>query len=382
MRLEEFLNRKPLYYKEIDYKRMPKAWESVKKYFRLPKIIHIVGTNAKGTSGRFLAHYLHKSGFKVGHYTSPHILRFNERIWIDGKDIDDESLEFYHKKLLEILPYEFSKTLSYFEYTTLLAVLAMQDCDYIILEAGLGGEYDATSVFDNILTLITPIDFDHASFLGDSIDKIAKTKLNAVKKAMILSMQNYPEVYKIAFDISYKKKTEIYLYNNFLTNNELILAGIFIKKRGFPPFFYRNLTLALAAVKFLGLKVDFSKLEDIYFFGRCQKISKNVTIDVGHNPLAAKALRECFDKRVVLVYNSYEDKDYEEILTILKPIIKRVEIIDLENERAVKAGLLKEVLKNLNIKFTSFEKVREDEEYLVFGSFAVVEKFLKGFYEK
>lgn len=383
MSLADFLNKKPLYYKEIDYERMPRVWAKIKKHFNLPKIIHIVGTNGKGSSGRFLAYYLYKSGFKTGHYTSPHILKFNERIWINGKDIDDESLEKFHKNLLFILSKEDANSLSYFEYTTLLAVFAMQTCDYIVLEAGLGGEYDATSVFDNILTLVTSIDFDHKAFLGDSIEEIARTKLNAVKKAMILSMQEHIEVFNIALEISKKKKTEIYLYNNFLTNNELILSGVFIKKRAFPPFFYKNLTLAISGVKFLGLDVDFSKLEDIEFFGRCQKISKNITIDVGHNPLAARALRDSFENRkVVLVYNSYEDKDYEEILNILKPIIKRVEIIDLNEKRVAKKEDLEKVLKKLSLDFRDFNKIKEDEEYLVFGSFLVVEKFLKGFYEK
>ncbi len=383
MKLQEFLNKKPLYYKEIDYSRMPRAWQSVKRHFKLPKIIHIVGTNGKGTTGRFLAYYLHKSGFRVGHYTSPHILKFNERIWIDGKDIDDDSLEYYHQKLLEILDPVFIDSLSYFEYTTLLAVMAMQKCDYIILEAGLGGEYDATAVFDNILTLITSIDFDHQAFLGSTIEKIAKTKLNAIKKAAILGIQDHIEVYKKAYEISLQKKIEIYLYNNFLTNNELILTGTFIKEENFPSFFYKNLTLAMAAVKFLGLNVDFSKLKGIEFLGRCQKIAKNVTIDVGHNPLAAKALRDSFrGKKIVLIYNSYGDKDYESVLKILKPIVKRVEIMPIYGERAAKREDLKRVLKKLSLPFCDFKKTDPDENYLVFGSFTVVENFLKGFYEK
>ena len=85
---------------------------------------------------------------------------------------------------------------------------------------------------------------------------------------------------------------------------------------------------------------------------------------------------------MVLVYNSYEDKDYEEILKILKPIIKRVEIIDLDEERVAKRENLKRVLKKLSLDFKDFNKIEENEEYLVFGSFLVVEKFLKGFYEK
>ena len=383
MKLEEFLNNKPLFYKEIDYERMPRVWHKIKDNFRLPEIIHIVGTNGKGSTGRFLAYYLYKSGFKVGHYTSPHILRFNERIWINGKDIDDLSLQTAHKKLLSILDKDDANELSYFEYTTLLAVLLMQECDYIVLEAGLGGEYDATSVFDNILTLVTTIDYDHKEFLGNSIEDIAASKIRAVKKAAILGMQNYPEVFKIACEISSEKNFSLYLYNRFLNYNELILSSFFIKKEKLPSFFLSNLTLALSAVKFLGLKVDLDKLKGIKIFGRCQRVAKNVIIDVGHNPLAAEALKEVFsDRKIVLVYNSFEDKDYRFVLEILKPIIKRVEILDIKNQRAAKKEDMEKVLKSLSLDFRSFEKIEESEEYLVFGSFSVAEAFLKAMNEK
>ncbi len=382
MSLLEFLDKKPLFYKEIDYERMPKTWQKIKHFFKLPKIIHIIGTNGKGSTGRFLAYYLYKSGFKVGHYTSPHILKFNERIWINGKDIDDLSLEKTHEKLLSILK-ENAEKLSYFEYTTLLAVLAMQDCDYIVLEAGLGGEYDATSVFDNILTLLTMVDYDHKEFLGESIEEITSSKVRAVKKALIVGIQKYIEVYGSALKISSEKKFYLYPYNRFLTYDELILSGFFIRKEKLPSFFISNLTLALSAVKFLGLKVDLDKLKGIEIFGRCQKIKENVTIDVGHNPLAAEALRDTFlGKKVVLVYNSFADKEYPLILKILKPIIKRVEILDMQNQRAAKREDMEKTLKSLSLEFGDFKGLKESEEYLVFGSFSVVEAFLKVIDEK
>ncbi|MEJ2372600.1 MAG: bifunctional folylpolyglutamate synthase/dihydrofolate synthase, partial [Sulfurimonas sp.] len=168
--MQEFLESKPLYYTEIDYTRMPRAYSSIKEKFKLPKIIHIVGTNGNGTTGRFLATALIRRGYKTLHYTSPHILEFNERIWINGTNISDQKLEQLHENLQELLPQEFIDGLSYFEYTTFLAVLAASECDYLILEAGLGGEHDATAVFENILTLVTPIDKDHEAFLGNTIE--------------------------------------------------------------------------------------------------------------------------------------------------------------------------------------------------------------------
>ena len=93
MQLQAFLETKPLFYDEIDYARMPKAYHSIATHFKLPKIIHVVGTNGKGTTGRFLAYMLRANGLHVGHYTSPHILHFNERIWLDDVNVDDEILD-------------------------------------------------------------------------------------------------------------------------------------------------------------------------------------------------------------------------------------------------------------------------------------------------
>ena len=162
--LSSFLDNKPLYYNEIDYTRMPRVYKSIQKSLKLPKIIHLIGTNGKGTTGRFLATALYSNGYAVGHYTSPHILNFNERIWLNGSDIEDEKLEFAHEKLLSLLSKKDALSLSYFEYTTLLAMYIYQEVDYLVLEAGLGGEYDATSVFKNDLTLVTIIDMDHEAF--------------------------------------------------------------------------------------------------------------------------------------------------------------------------------------------------------------------------
>jgi dihydrofolate synthase/folylpolyglutamate synthase len=194
----DYLNLKPLYYKEIDYTRMPRVYNKLKHLFSKTKVIHLIGTNGKGTTGRFLASSLHSLGFKVGHYTSPHILKFNERIWLSGENVTDEILESSHNELQKHLTKEESDSLSYFEYTTLLSMLVFNDCEYIVLEAGLGGEHDATAVFDKTLTLVTPIDFDHESFLGTTIDDIAQTKLNAIQNDAIIAKQKYKAVYNVA----------------------------------------------------------------------------------------------------------------------------------------------------------------------------------------
>lgn len=227
MTLQQFLENKPLFYEVIDTTRMPHAYESVKEYFTLPRIIHIVGTNGKGTTGRFLAQMLYACGLHVGHYTSPHIVKFNERIWIDGEDIDDATLDLYHQKLLSILSIQFQKSLSYFEYTTLLAMLIFCDqCDFVVLEAGLGGEFDATNVFEKVLSIITPIGLDHQAFLGENIEAIAQTKINSVKNNFVLAKQYEQEVYGIARDKASQIDKKLFEVASFFDAKALSLIHI------------------------------------------------------------------------------------------------------------------------------------------------------------
>ena len=226
----DFLDSKPFYYKEIDYERIHRAYARIRERIAHPPAIHIVGTNGKGSTGRMIAHLARSSGMEngewriengektensqfsilnsqlsVGHYTSPHILRFNERIWIDGEEVSDEDLEAGHRRLYAMLGAQMSEALSYFEYTTLLALLLFEECDLIVLEAGLGGEHDATNVVENkILTVVTPIGLDHQAFLGESIEEIAETKLRSVAPGgrVLLAKQPYDEVYEVAEQIA------------------------------------------------------------------------------------------------------------------------------------------------------------------------------------
>ena len=131
------------------------SWNILKHHITLPYVIHIVGTNGKGSTGRYLAHILYEKKYKVLHYSSPHILEFNERIRINGKDSTNEQLESAHIKLQKILPINILNKLTYFEYTTLLAFVLSDSLDYLVLEAGLGGEFDATNVVKNNLSLFT-----------------------------------------------------------------------------------------------------------------------------------------------------------------------------------------------------------------------------------
>ena len=133
MSLETYLKNKPIFYKKIDYERMPRAFNNIRAKIILKPIIHIVGTNGKGSTGRFLTLLIESLGLKVGHYTSPHIFKFNERFYKNGDIVSDDELNKAHIELQNLLSDEFKNSLSYFEYATLLAAILFKDCDYWML---------------------------------------------------------------------------------------------------------------------------------------------------------------------------------------------------------------------------------------------------------
>ena len=375
--LTHFLDNKPLYYKEIDHKRVHEAYGLLKPHINHPRTVHVVGTNGKGSTGRIIAHLANKSGVKVGHYTSPHILKFNERIWLDGQDASDEILEHAHQKLFALLGKELSDALTYFEYTTLLALVVFEKCELMVLEAGLGGEFDATNVCDKELSVITPIGIDHQAFLGDTIEEIAATKIRSIQKKVLLAPQVYDEVVEVARQITQEKKAALYRVGDVASSVKSALEQIG-KEKGWGGYLIENATVALKALDLLEIAYDIEALKALELFGRFYPLSENIRIDVGHNPLAASAIEKALDEKVVLIYNSLDDKDYEAVLRILKPKVKRVEIMPIDSQRATTLEEIECALKRVGLPYSNFQNsIEADENYLVFGSFYVVEAFLK-----
>ena len=371
--LISFLNNKPLYYEKIDYNIVVKAWNILTSHINIPYVIHIVGTNGKGSTGRYLSHILANNGYKTLHYSSPHILKFNERIWINGDDSTTLQLNTAHQKLQNLLPKDLIDKLTYFEYTTLIALILSDNLDYIVLEAGLGGEFDATNVVTNDLTLITTIGLDHTEFLGDTIEKIAKTKMRSCDNKYILGVQVSLDVQSAKQEVLMNKQ-EIKLINNI----EIIKD---IKK--LPKYLQKNLQIVLTTLQYIKPNETFDYTLPI-LFGRCQHLTPNITIDVGHNSLAATVLlREFYNQKIILIYNSYKDKNYQEILQILRPIIIEVQIIIIDDNRMVKEDNLMTICNDLDINVKKYDKIDYNNQYLVFGSFKVVEEFLKkGYIER
>ncbi|WP_187895144.1 bifunctional folylpolyglutamate synthase/dihydrofolate synthase [Helicobacter pylori] len=381
--LKAFLETKPKEYHKFDPSRFIQIYKDFKNaFFEIQaKVIHVVGTNGKGSTGRFLTLLLADQNFKVLHFTSPHVFEFRERFYLNGSVVEESVLENAHQQLQS---HAFSNACSYFEYATLLAVMLAKDCDYLVLEAGLGGEFDSTNALEKTLSVFTPIDYDHKEFLGDSLESIAQTKLKAMGSLSIIAPQQ-ELVLNIAQKIAKEKHAKLIVVQNEISKG----VKDYIERHYLAHFLAMNLEVALKAFETLlpcNKQEVLKNLKPLNLIGRCELLSPNVLIDVGHNPHSAKALKEeikrVFNAPIVLIYNCYQDKDAFLVLEILKPVVKKVLILELHNERIIQLEKLKGILETLGLEHALFEDVKENENYLVYGSFLVANAFYERYPKK
>lgn len=381
--LKAFLETKPKEYHKFDPSRFIQIYKDFKNaFFEVQaKVIHVVGTNGKGSTGRFLTLLLADQNFKVLHFTSPHVFEFRERFFLNGSVVEESVLENAHQQLQS---HAFSSACSYFEYATLLAVMLAKDCDYLVLEAGLGGEFDSTNALEKTLSVFTPIDYDHKEFLGDSLESIATTKLKAMGSLNIIAPQQ-ELVLNVAQKIAKEKHAKLIVVQNEISKEVMD----YIERYHLAHFLAMNLEVALKAFETLlpcNKQEVLKNLKPLNLIGRCELLSPNILIDVGHNPHSAKALKEeikrVFNAPIVLIYNCYQDKDACGVLEILKPVIKKVLILELHNERIIQLEKLKGILETLGLEHALFEELKENENYLVYGSFLVANAFYERYQKK
>ncbi|GAA8343928.1 folylpolyglutamate synthase/dihydrofolate synthase family protein [Helicobacter pylori] len=381
--LKAFLETKPKEYHQFDPSRFIQIYKDFKNaFFEVQaKVIHVVGTNGKGSTGRFLTLLLADQNFKVLHFTSPHVFEFRERFFLNGSVVEESVLENAHQQLQS---HAFSSACSYFEYATLLAVMLAKDCDYLVLEAGLGGEFDSTNALEKTLSVFTPIDYDHKEFLGDSLESIATTKLKAMGSLNIIAPQQ-ELVLNIAQKIAKEKHAKLIVVQNEISKGVMD----YIERHHLAYFLAMNLEVALKAFETLlpcNKQEVLKNLKPLNLIGRCELLSPNILIDVGHNPHSAKALKEeikrVFNAPIILIYNCYQDKDAFLVLEILKPVVKKVLILELHEERVIKLEKLKGILETLGLEHALFEDVEENENYLVYGSFLVANTFYERYPKK
>lgn len=384
---QSLLAKKEEFYSSIDRFRAWRLFERYKTAFKGVKIIHLIGTNGKGSTGRFLAQLLNALNFSVAHYTSPHIFEFNERFWRNGAILSDEELNLAHKRLAKIMSAKDLNSLSYFEYATFLAVCAFKECDFIIFEAGLGGEYDATSVFDKQMSIFTRIDKDHTQILGENLRDIARTKLKVMSACAIISEEQDDLVLNLAHKIALLKNATLYTPAKIIDEKDKSALNAYAQRQNLPEFLKHNLTLAYSALNLLLNSKEkalsaLKSLKKLDLRGRLEQIAPNVYVDVGHNEMAARALAKQFEgQKFILVYNSFADKNIFKILENLKPLIAKITLYKYHSQRALADDEIRRVANALNIACEDFTNLKKGERYLVFGSFVLVQHFIKENFE-
>lgn len=422
--LKSFLAKKGQEYGAFDPMRARQIYAKLKPFLPLSCFkIHVLGTNGKGSTGRFIALGLLQNHKKVLHFTSPHLFDFTERFYKNGKNVEWEELEAAHRFLAQ---FEFVQECSYFEYATFLALQLACDVDYLVLEAGLGGEFDSTSCLPCEVSVFSQIGLDHQEFLGGSVGEIARTKLRAMGEVAFLAPQRYAEVVEIAREIAHSRGARLFvLGEESLSGGEMERDGGGQAEKGLAgknqvernqaeksqnhgdknhagqsdegwshqspiagkyeeilrsckvEFLKENLCTALHVLEFLGMELPHACYE-LDLRGRFEAIAPNITIDVGHNIDAAHAIaRQLLGRKITLIYNAYGDKNIAEILEILKPHIREILYLPVENPRIIAKEKLRQIVENLGIAFRDFDGIEARREYLVFGSFSLVERFLE-----
>ncbi|WP_238974502.1 bifunctional folylpolyglutamate synthase/dihydrofolate synthase [Leptotrichia buccalis] len=368
--------------------KLKKIYELLGEPCKNKKIIHIAGTNGKGSTATFLENIFFAGGYSVAKFTSPHILKFNERILINKKMISDEDVVKYYEVVMDILEKN-SFQINFFEIATFMALLYFEEKnpDFIFLETGLGGRYDATNVVNSTIAVITNISFDHVSLLGNSLDKIADRKAGIIKnRQLCIYAQNLPEL-----ENAVKKETDnsvniLKKYENLQveldTQNYKTIVKILesenldeseniedkknkhnLEKTFILPLFGKfqanNFLIAYEIAKIYGISDEIIQkgLDEISLAGRFEIFSpKPITIlDVAHNHDSVRVLVENLNElfkndEVIFILSILGTKD---IANIFEKILEKNYKIFITSLKEVTYGLsaneIKKNLENSNI---------------------------------
>ncbi len=354
------------------------------------KSIHIAGTNGKGSTANFIYSVLKEARYKVGIYTSPHLVKFNERINVGGEEITDSELVELTKKIKMVVE-ENDLSPTFFEFTTALMFLyfAEKKVDYAIIETGMGGRLDATNVLHPLVSVITNISLDHTKYLGESKLEIAQEKVAIVKENGILvtSEEDYL-VLELFEKVCKEKKAELIVLDN-VSDIEIKMFGKHQKK---------NAALAKKVIEVSGIKVNESDLRKgllkAKWPGRLQVVNEKpfVILEGAHNVEGMKKLREFlaeylvetkFEKKI-LVLGIAKDKEIKKLVDLIVPFFDEI-ILTKGNFKpaeleVIEKEISKEVIKIEDPKKaveTAISLVEEKGFVLVTGSLYLVGDVLK-----
>jgi dihydrofolate synthase/folylpolyglutamate synthase len=333
--------------------RITRLLEALGSPHRQGRFIHVAGTNGKGSTCAMIEVGLRASGVRTGLYTSPHLIEPTERVQIDGQPItEDQFAEAFtevHKLAEQMLSSgELDLHPTYFETVTAMAFLlfARQQVDTIVLEVGMGGRLDATNVVTPALSVITPVDFDHQFFLGDSLEKIAAEKAGILKPgipAVFAGQREEAETvlrahakgpYILARDWAIIDLSINARGSNFRMRGEDVVCPLAGQHQ------VENARTAAIALHELG--VSPAGIAKTRWPGRLEQVSRDpeIILDGAHNPAGAQALanyiREFYPgRRIWMIYGVMRDKAAGEMAALLFPLAHRVIVTAPDNSRAM-----------------------------------------------
>lgn len=399
------------------------------------RVVHVTGTNGKTSTTRFIERILREHGLRTGRFTSPHLVKLNERIAIDGEPVSDEILYTIWSDIEPILDFvdeellaQGDTKLTFFEALAVLgfAIFADAPVDVLVLEVGMGGEWDSTNVADGDVAVFTPIDLDHTERLGKTISEIATTKAGIIKANAFVVSSSQPEEASIIlksraletgdYFAEFGKEFSVIATTPTETGQRISVQGLVHPYGPFEaPVFgshqSENLAVAIAAVEaFLGggeipINDDVlrSAISDISSPGRLQLITSvpPVLLDAAHNPAGAKVLasairQEFSQKPLIAVISVLAEKDARGVLVELSELFERVVVTASTSPRAIPAeelGLLAKELygeDSVQIASTSTEALalarswaeQNDGMVVVSGSISLVGDILKAIQEE
>lgn len=407
---QEQLHPRPI---DLGLGRVAGVYQQLNPNRKKPPTITVAGTNGKGSCVAFLEAIYRAEGYKVGAYTSPHILRYNERIRIDGQPVDDALI---CEAFARIDAARGDTSLSYFEFGTLaaLSIFADADLDIQLLEVGLGGRLDAVNIVDPDVALVTTIALDHVDWLGHTEAAIGREKAGIFRKgvAAVIGDGNAPDsVAEVAEQIGALtlQMGKAFTYRKHSDSWDWQSADSRITNLPMPAFKgehqFQNASAVIMAVHALKplLKVADDSirqgLRQARLQGRFQQIDgpTPVLLDVGHNPQAVQTLidylRDYFPKvKIHAVFAMMRDKDIAGVLNMMRDRVAVWYLAPLNNPRAASPEQLaayfqREGMQNLQSGFADFseafvaarQNARPDELILIFGSFFLVSEYLSKF---
>lgn len=346
---------------------------------------HIAGTNGKGSTAAMLESILRAAGYRTGLYTSPHLVRINERLRINGEEISDTGFAATWTRVQSAIESLMAsgKLVShptFFECVTAIAFLAFADfkIDFAVYEVGLGGRLDSTNIVQPEVAVITPIDFDHENFLGHSIEEIAAEKAGIIKPgAQVVAAHQRPEAIAvirrrarelnarlIEVDAVWKVQEATQAHNGYYratASSSLSKSTIEIAPALAGRFQIQNALTAATTAHLLtqrGFRVDDIAIQggiaQARWPGRLEKLCDQpaIYLDGAHNPAAARELRRFWKenlagRRIFLVYGAMRDKAVDEIAGLLFPMVEAVILTQPRQSRAISAPVLAEITAGL-----------------------------------